>query len=71
MSEGPDPRSVLLHRASALLLLVNAGELSLDETVQRLIRAVNDYTGPCGCEREIYERICALAPKRRRQSVSS
>lgn len=71
MSKGPDPRSVLLHRAGALLFLVNVGELSLDEAVERLIHAVNDYTGPCGCEREIYERICALAPKHRRQSISS
>lgn len=54
----PDPHKVLLHRVGALMFLVNAGELSLNETVDRLLKAVSDFTGPCSCEREIYERMC-------------
>jgi hypothetical protein len=51
----PDPRLVFLHRAHARLLLVEAGELDIDDAVADLADAFHRLV-PCACVREIVDR---------------
>jgi len=48
-----DPRLVFLERASARLLLVEAGEMDLDKAIDGLIDALDELTGRhCTCAKE-------------------
>jgi len=50
------PGLVFLQRASARLILVEAGELELDEAIAGLLPAFEALVGPCACSREIVDR---------------
>lgn len=52
----PDPRAVFLLRASALQIMVAAGELELGDAIDRLIPDFEKLR-PCACHREIVERL--------------
>ncbi len=55
-----DPRLVFLERASARLILVDAGEMELDEAFNGLVAHLQ-----CPCSREIVERWERDYPHRR------
>ena len=48
-----DPRLVFLERAAARVLLVEAGEIDLDEAIDGLVDAFDELTGrQCTCAKE-------------------
>ena len=49
------PGLLFLQRASARLILVEAGELEVDEAVAGLVPAFEALVGPCACSREIVD----------------
>ena len=51
-----DPRLTFLERADALLILIEAAELSVDEAFDRLTPAIYEFAG-CRCYREIIEHF--------------
>ncbi len=55
-----DPRLVFLERASTRLILVNAGEMELDEAFDGLVMSLH-----CTCSRETVERWERIYPHRR------
>jgi hypothetical protein len=53
---GPDPDLVFLERASARLILVQAGKMTVEEAIDGLIEPFKELVGLCGCARDIVER---------------
>jgi hypothetical protein len=51
----PDPRLTFLARASARLILVEAGEMDIAEAFDGLIKAF-EAIAPCQCDRELLDR---------------
>jgi hypothetical protein len=63
-----DRRLVLLHRAHARLLLVEAGEIDIDDAITDLADAFH-WLVPCACVREIMDRWERDYPPRKRRTV--
>jgi hypothetical protein len=58
-----DPRLAFLARADALLFLVEAFALSIDDAIDRLMPAILEIAG-CQCHREILDRFDEAARER-------
>jgi hypothetical protein len=54
----PDPGLVFLQHAAARLMLVEAGEMEIEEALVGLIEPFEELVGPllCDCSHEIIER---------------
>jgi hypothetical protein len=64
-----DARLSFLQRAHARLILVEAGEMDLDEAIDGLVDAFHQIR-PCACTREIMERWERdYPPSKRRRSA--
>ena len=62
-----DPRLVFLERAAARLLLVEAGEIELDEAIDGLVDAFDEMTGrQCTCARETLGHWEIMFPPQRK-----
>jgi hypothetical protein len=67
-----DPRLSFLARASAKLILVEAGEMDLATAFAELVPVFREITAPCACDREMLRRWeqldrAAGRPRPRRQ----
>jgi hypothetical protein len=63
-----DPRLVFLQRAAARLLLVEAGEIDIDDAITDLADAFH-WLVPCTCVREVLDRWERQYPPRKRRAV--
>jgi hypothetical protein len=61
----PDPRLTFLARASARLILVEAGELDIAEAFDGLIEAF-EALAPCQCDRQLLDRLERNYPPQKR-----
>jgi hypothetical protein len=59
-----DPRLVFFERAAARLLLIEASEMSLDDALNGLMRAILEIAD-CRCHREVLESFDRCRPSPR------
>ena len=63
-----DPRLVWLDRAAVAHVLVEAGEITLDEAFEGLAPGF-DALWPCACAREYTERLERYQPRQNRRAA--